>query len=369
MDDEFKKLFNSIDKLNPNATTLDDTSIADVKDYLDTGFYALNAIISADLYKGIAFNRITTLFGPSQSGKSLISARLQKSAQDKGMSVIIFDSEFDKDGRMEKSFGVDVSKVKTIPVETVEEVIVQASAILNNIIENKLFGKVLLILDSLGALSTRKEIEDATHGKVAQDMGLKAKLVKSFYRTMKGKCALSKCPFLVINHEIENPNKMYESAFKEQGGGKSIEFFSTTMLYVGKRKEKQDTTNTFDEGTALAKKVTGQTMRFFTQKNRLAIPHKEVECYLNYVKGIDPYSGLKSLLDQIPDLIYTKTKDGEKGKGYNWYLQTEKEEIMLGKYAEWQHDKQKWDDYILPALNKYVNREFAFRIHNEVTNQ
>lgn len=358
-----KSLFNSIDKINENATTMDDDSLAKISGWLSTGYYGLNAVISADVFKGIPKGRITTLFGPSQSGKSLLSANIQKAAQDEGMSVILFDSEFDKDGRMESSFGVDTSKVKTLPVETVEELIVQSTKILTKIIENNLHGKVLLILDSLGALSTKKEVEDAEgKSKVAMDMGLKAKLVKSFYKTMKAKCAISKCPFLIINHEIADPSQMYESNFKSQGGGQAIEFFSTVMVHVGKRKERQDTNNEFDTASILTKGgTTGQTMRFFTQKNRCAIPHKEMECYLNFVNGIDKYSGLKPLLD-LMDNLYLKDAKGEKGKGLTWYLQTDKEERKLGRFSEWRNDDEIWS-HILPELNKVVAKELSFKEH------
>jgi RecA/RadA recombinase len=363
LDKAFDVLFKTVDKTNEYATTLEDDSIADIKHWLHTGFYSLNAIIGADLYRGIPCGRITTLFGPSQSGKSLISACVQKAAQDSGMRVVIFDSEFDKDGRMEKSFGVDTSLVKTLPVETIEDVITQADKIFNSVMEQSLEGKVLFILDSLGALSTRKEIDDLNNGKVAQDMGLKAKLVKTFFRTMKGKTALSKCPFLIINHEIANPNQMYDSIFKQQGGGQAIEFFSSTMIHVGKTKMKQDVKDDFDESSILTKKdFSGQSLNLFTQKNRCAVPHQQVECYLNYKNGIDPYSGLKPFLDNM-DNLYLKSAQGEIGKGRTFYIKTTnaegvEEEIKLGEWKEWKNKPEVWD-IILPELNKIVKKELT----------
>lgn len=364
----FNKLFGEVDKSNKYASTLDEPGLTKISGWLNTGFYGLNAITSADVYKGIPFGRITTLFGPSQSGKSLLSALLQKDAQRQGMRVILFDSEFDKDGRMEQSFGVDTSIVKVVPVETIEDLTTQSNRILRFIMDNDLHGKVFLVLDSLAGLSSEKELKDAESTKSPSDMGLRAKAIRSFYRTIKGKCSLSKCPFLIINHEAKNPGEMYESSFKLQSGGEAIEYFSTVMLYVGKRKEKtEDKKETSEDGFTLDQllvknNITGQTLKFFTQKNRIASPHKEIECYINFDKGINPYSGLKPMLDKMENL-YLKDTHGEIGKGYTFYLKTEDDEIKLGKYKDWESNKEIWEKYLLPELNKFVNKAFAYKEH------
>lgn len=359
----FNKLFDDIDKKNPLATTLKDDNLANVSDWLSTGYYALNGIVSADLLKGIPFGRITTAFGPSQSGKSLLSALLQKSAQDKDMRVIIFDTEFDKDGRMEESFGIDTSKVKTIPVESIEQVTVQATSIFDNVIQNNLHGKVFIILDSVGALISEKEIKDIAEGKVAMDMGLKAKQFKTFLRAMKGKCAISKCPFFMINHEISNPNQLHESVFKEQGFGKAIEFFSSLMIHVDKRKKKKDDKKDADEEeTLLNKGYTGQFIRCFTQKNRMCIPHKAVELYLNFSSGVEKYSYLDQYFPLIEDQLYLKSAKGEIGSGRTYYLKDGEEEIKLGAFKDWKNDDNVWQK-IIPILNEKVKEEFAFKLH------
>tara|TARA_R110000765_G_scaffold7963_4_gene26045 strand:- start:58954 stop:60099 length:1146 start_codon:yes stop_codon:yes gene_type:complete len=361
---QFDALFAIADKSNEYASTLDDDSLASVDKWLSTGFHALNGIISTDLYKGIPCGRVTTLFGPSQSGKSLLSALIQKAAQKEGMRVILFDSEFDKDGRMEASFGVDTTLVKTMPVETVEDLIKQASKLYDTIIDNKgLHGKVLVVIDSLGALSTDKEVRDINENKVTMDMGLKAKLVKTLFKKLASRSALSKCPCLVINHEIANPGKQYESIFKDQGGGQAIEFFSSVMIHIGKTKLKEDVKNDFDVETMFTKaKTTGQNLNLFTQKNRYAMPHKQVECYLNYQNGIDPYSGLKPLLDEL-ECLYLKSAKGEIGTGRTWYIKIDGEEVKLGEWNQWKNDAEIWDTHILPELNKITGKLLGFEKH------
>lgn len=359
------KLFKTAQKLNPFATQMDDEGVlAKIDGYISTGCYAINAVFSGDLFGGVPKGRATTLFGPSQSGKSFISALLQKHAQEDGMDVIVFDTEFDKDGRMESSLGVDLSRVMTIPIETVEELIKQATKMLDEVVADESeHGKYFFILDSLGFLASEKQLEDATKkDKVAMDMGLKAKLIKTFFSNIKGKISKSKCAFLIINHEIADPNQLHESVFKKQGGGNATEFVSTIMANISAKKEKQDDTNTLDVETLMTNKnYTGQTIRVFTQKNRVAIPHKKAEVYLNYATGIDPYSGLEPFLEKL-DCLYLKDAQGNVGKGRTYYLKDGDEEIKIGAMKDWKHDKEVWDK-ILPKLNEIVKKEMGYRTH------
>lgn len=342
-------LFNEIDKLNEHASTLDSPKHTEIKEWIPTGFYALNAAISADLYKGIPCGKLITLFGPSQAGKSVLSALIQKQAQDMGKTVILFDGEWDKDGRTEISFGVDTNKVKLLPINTIEQLINQSSKILDSIIKNGLQNELVMICDSLGGLSSDKETEDTVKNKVTQDMGLRAKVIRKFYRIMKAKCAIAGVPFIIINHDSENPNQLHPSSFKTQAGGKAIEFFSQVMVYVDKRKEKHDDKNPMDVLSAMSKgSYTGQTIKFFTQKNRCAAPHKEVECYINFKTGPDKYSGLIDIIDSLDTKILEL-------KGRTYYLGDEK----LGEFKKWRHDKNTWDK-ILPVLNEAINKEFQF---------
>lgn len=360
------KLFKAAQKINSYATSLDEEPLTKISGYISTGFYALDAITSASVeHGGIPKGRVTTLFGPSQSGKSLISAMLQKNAQEDDMDVIIFDTEFDKDGRMEGSFGVDLSRVMTFPIESVEELIIQATKLLDDVVNDETeHGKYLFVLDSLGFLSSEKELKDATDkSKVASDMGLKAKLIKNFFRNIKGKVAKSKCAFVIINHEIANPNQLHESVFKQQGGGNAIEFVSTVMIHVSATKQKQDDKNDMDlESMFTNKNYTGQRINLFTQKNRCAIPHKKVECYLNFVSGIDPYSGLDGFFDKMTDILYLKDAQGNVGKGLTYYLKIGDEEIKLGKFKEWKNDGEIWKK-LFPYIEEIVVKEFKYQDH------
>ena len=359
------KLFKQAQKMNPYASQMDEESLTKVDGYVSTGLLALDAIISADIENGgIPNGRVTTMFGPSQSGKSLISALLQKNAQDQEKDVVVFDTEFDKDGRMEKSFGVDTSRVMTIPIESIEDLITQATKLLDSVVEDESeHGKYFFILDSLGFLSSEKELKDATDkSKVAMDMGLKSKMIKTFFRNIRGKVAMSRCPFLIINHEIANPNQLYDSVFKQQGGGNATEFVSTVMVHISATKQKQDTSNDKDISSMLVNKdYTGQRMNLFTQKNRCALPHKKVECYLNFSTGVDPFSGLEPFLEKL-DTLYLKDAKGEIGKGRTYYLKDGDEEIKLGSLKDWKNNKEVWEK-LIPQINEIVKKELAYKDH------
>jgi len=179
----------------------------------------------------------------------------------------------------------------------------------------------------------------------------------------KGKVSKTKCPMIMINHEIADPNQMYESIFKKQGGGNSIEYISTVMIHVSAKKEKQDAKNNVDIESIMTKGgYTGQNIRLFTQKNRIAIPHKNVEVYLNYITGIDKYSGLEGMLPLIDDVLYLKDAQGNVGKGRTYYLKDGDEEIKLGSLNDWKRNSEVWDK-ILPILNEKVKIEFGYKVH------
>jgi RecA/RadA recombinase len=361
------KLFKAAKKLNPYATTMDDTEnlLGNIKGYVSTGSYAINAIFSADMIDGgVPKGRITTLFGPSQAGKSLISTLCQISAQDDDMDVVLFDTEADKDGRMESSFGGDLSKTMVVPVESIQDLEVQSTQLLDEVIAGDEKGKYLFVVDSLGFLATEKQFKDAAKGESKADQGAKAKAIRQWLTGIRMKVAKSECAFILINHETAAVGQTYESIFKNQGGGHSIEFVSSIMANISAKKEKQDKTNEKDVETMMTKgKVgyTGQNLRIFTQKNRCAIPHKQAEVYLNFATGIDKYSGLDTLLENL-DSLYLKDAQGNIGKGRTWYLKDGDEEVKLGSMKEWKNNEEVWQK-ILPQLNEIVKRELAYRSH------
>jgi len=176
--DSLKDIFKSVDALNPDAEVLDASTLSTADEWIDTGSYALNAIISGSMYKGIPSGRITGFAGPSQTGKTLIMNKIMANAQKQGYIPVIWDSEVAVDKKSAEGAGMDTSKVKYYPVETVEDCRNQMSTFLDNVIKARETNpdlKFIATIDSLGNLASAKEIKDAAAGKEAADVGQRAK--------------------------------------------------------------------------------------------------------------------------------------------------------------------------------------------------
>lgn len=176
--DNLKDIFKSVDALNPDAEILDASTLSTAEDWIDTGSYALNAIISGSMYKGIPSGRITGFAGPSMAGKTLIMNKIMANAQKQGYIPVIWDSEVAVDKKSAQNVGMDTSRVKYYPVETVEDCRNQMCTFLDNVIKARESNpdlKFIATIDSLGNLASSKEIKDAAAGKDAADVGQRAK--------------------------------------------------------------------------------------------------------------------------------------------------------------------------------------------------
>jgi hypothetical protein len=177
---DVKKLLRGIRKIT-KSDSFENSKYSEVKEWISTGDYGLNRIISGSIYKGIPAGRVVLIGGESQSGKSFLAAQVAANAQkDLGYDLIFY---FDSEGGAMKEFfsnrGCDINKIEQVLVESVEDSIIKILSTYKQIEaykeENPNF-KCLFILDSLGALTAGKFIDDAAKGKVAQDMGARAKL-------------------------------------------------------------------------------------------------------------------------------------------------------------------------------------------------
>lgn len=167
--------FSVLDDINPNATFLDENSLSTVTSWIDTGNYALNAIISGSLYGGYPSGRVTILTGPEACGKTLFVNKGIANAQKLGMYAAYFDTENALDESTATRLGADPKKIKHCPVEVTEDCRNQIVKFLNNIVEKNLQGKVIVVLDSIGNLITAQEKKKIEDGSDTPDMGNRAK--------------------------------------------------------------------------------------------------------------------------------------------------------------------------------------------------
>jgi RecA/RadA recombinase len=340
-------LFEKVDKLNPDGAYLDENALSIVNDWIDTGCYALNAIMSGSLYKGIPVGRITGLVGPSGVGKSLILAKICANAQKKGYTPVLWDSELAFDDIMASNLGCDTTNMKVYPTETIEDTRNQISAFLDKIIETKTKKKFIIGIDSLGNLQSSKERRDAEEGKEASDLGQRAKASRSMLRVITYKAAKAGIPIIFTNHIYESM-ELYPSLIKKQSGGQGPVYLASLLIQLGVRSEKQDDKNENDKMIPIANKVSGVTLRAMTVKNRFIPPFLETELYMNFKTGLYKYSGLLELALAYGIIVQSgpvyKKADG----------------TSLGYLKDWKDNEEFWKTNIMPLLEEKINKEFVY---------
>jgi recombination protein RecA len=342
--------FKVLESLNPDAQFLDENTLSTVREWIDTGCMALNAIISGSLYGGIPMGRIIGFAGPQACGKTLMVNKIMASAQKKGMHVVYFDTENALDRETAETLGCDSSKIKHCPIEIIEDCRNQIVKFLKSVVENQLQGKIILAIDSLGNLISSREAKVIEDGKDSADMGNRAVSLKSMLRAITHAAAKANCPVVFTNHTYDNPASLYPTLVKNQSGGSGPLYMSSVLVQMSTKQErsgKSDNKNASDDITPLSKDVNGLTMRALTTKNRFVPPFLEAEMYLNFKSGISKYSGLLEMAEGYG--VITK-------QGHRYCLGEE----VLGFYKEWKDDEFTWNK-ILPLLENKLQTELKFK--------
>jgi len=252
---------------------------SDVTGFIDTGSYAFNALLSGSLYGGIPNNKIMALAGESATGKTYFALGMCKKFLDdnpEGM-ILYFDTESAVTSDMITERGLDPSRVAIFPVATVEGFRHQAISIVDKYIENKEKKPVFVVLDSLGMLSTEKEMTDTAEGKQTRDM-TRAQVIKATFRVLTLKLGKAGIPLVLTNHTYSIIGAYVP--MKEMGGGSGLKYAASTIVYLSKKKEKDGTD------------IVGGIIKCKLYKGRFTKENKDVEVQLNYDTGLNPYYGL-----------------------------------------------------------------------------
>jgi RecA/RadA recombinase len=269
---------------NEFARIVTDGTEADVSGFVDTGSYAFNALVSGTLTGGIANNKILGIAGESATGKTYFALGIagQFLADHEDGVVLYFDSEQAVTSDMIKSRGLDPSKVAVFPVATVENFRFQLIQILDNFgkLDKKDQKPIMVVLDSLGMLSTSKEMNDTAEGKEVRDM-TRSQVIKGTFRTVTLKLGKYNIPLIVTNHTYDVVGAYVPT--KEMGGGSGLKYSASTIVYLSKKKHKVN-----DE-------VVGNIIHCKTYKSRLTKENRQVDVLLNYDTGLDRYYGLVEL--------------------------------------------------------------------------
>lgn len=289
-DKKLQDVFEVLDE-TPYSTFLSENTLSNVDTWYDTGSYALNAIISGKIKDGgVPKGRVVIFAGETGTGKTLLINKILGLAQKQGVHPVIFDSEFAVDAESAKAVGLDPETTKYVPVETVEGLRNSISKFLDRVIQNGMQGKFIISIDSLGNLSSEKEQQDIIKDKSAADMGSRAKGIKSLLRTLTLKAGQAGVTVLISNHTYSDPVALYPSLIKNQSGGSGPLYMASVIVQLAKKNEKPDTDD--EEILPEARNYAGATLRALTVKNRFLPPFLESSIYLNFLKGLDKYSGL-----------------------------------------------------------------------------
>ena len=294
---------------NEYASLVEDgVEAGDVENFIDTGSYIFNALLSGSIHGGLPANKITALAGESATGKTYFLCGIVKNFLDANpdAGVIYFESESAITKQMIVDRGIDAKRMVIVPVTTVQEFRTQAIRVLDTYLaQNEADRKpMFLCLDSLGMLSTTKEVEDTTDGKETRDM-TRAQVLKAAFRVLTLKLGKAKIPMVVTNHTYDVVGSMFPT--KEMGGGSGLKYAASSIIYLSKKKEKDGT------------EVVGNIVHCKNHKSRLTVENKMVDVRLTYDKGLDKYYGLLELAEKYDIFKKVSTRyelpDGSKQFG------------------------------------------------------
>ena len=259
--------------------------IEETERFIDTGSFIFNGLVSGSIYGGVSSNRITAIAGESSTGKTFFSLAVVKNFLDSNPDgyCLYFDTEAAVNKGLLESRGIDMNRLVVVNVVTIEEFRSKALRAVDIYLKTPIEERkpCMFVLDSLGMLSTEKEIRDALDDKQVRDM-TKSQLVKGAFRMLTLKLGQANIPLIVTNHTYDVIGSYVPT--KEMGGGSGLKYAASTIIYLSKKKEKDQ------------KEVVGNIIKAKTHKSRLSKENQQVEIRLYYdERGLDRYYGLLEL--------------------------------------------------------------------------
>ena len=256
--------------------------------YVDTGSYIFNALVSGSIFGGLSGNKITAIAGESSTGKTFFALAVVKNflEQNPDGGVVYFDTESAITRSLLSDRNIPTDRVLVTNVVTIEEFRSQALRIVDNYLKAPEADRkpLMFVLDSLGMLSTNKEIDDAIADKNVRDM-TKSQLVKGAFRMLTLKLGQADLPMIVTNHTYDVIGAYVPT--KEMGGGSGLKYAATSIIYLSKSKEKD------------GKEIIGNIIKAKMAKSRLSKENQQVGIRLFYdERGLDRYYGLLELGEQ-----------------------------------------------------------------------
>lgn len=317
----------------------DGVEAGDIESFIDTGSYALNGLLSGSIHGGLPANKITAIAGESATGKTFFLLGMVKHFLDANPEggVIYFESESALTKTMIEDRGIDSKRMVIVPVTTVQEFRTQSLKLLDSYLEQSSGERkpLFIALDSLGMLSTTKEVEDTSDGKETRDM-TRAQIIKAAFRVLTLKLGRAKVPMVITNHTYEVVGSYVP--MKEMGGGSGLKYAASSIIYLSKKKDKDGT------------QVVGNIVTCKNQKSRITKENTSVDVRINFEKGLDKYYGLLELAIKygIFKQVSTRIELPDGTKQYGKTILTEPEKYFTKD--------------ILSQLDEVAQKEFKYGI-------
>ena len=320
---------------NEYASIVDEgVAAGDVNTYIDTGSYLFNGLLSGSLSGGLPSNKITALAGESATGKTYFALGMVKQFLDANpdAGVLYFESESAIPKELIESRGIDPKRMVILPVITIQEFRTQAIKILDSYLEQEEQKPLMLVLDSLGNLSTTKELQDTAAGAETRDM-TRSQIIKACFRVLTLKLGRANVPLIVTNHTYDVIGAYMPT--KEMGGGSGLKYAASSIIYLSKKKDKDGT------------EVIGNIIHCKNQKSRLTVENKMIDVRLGYQSGIDRHYGLLEFGE----------KHGVFKKSGNRYEIDGK--TLYGK-SIYDNPEKYFNDQIMDGLEEAAKKEFLY---------
>jgi len=293
-DDQFLDMASCIE--SEYGSVASEGVLGDVAGYVSTGSLSFDALLSGTIFNGgMASNKVLGLAGETSTGKTYFAlAVVAKFLKDNPTGyVFYFESETAITTDMLTSRDINTSRVYIDEVATVQEFRTHALRILDKYLALPVEKRkpLLFVLDSLGNLSTDKEIKDISEGKDTRDM-TRAQLIRGAFRVLDLRLGKANVPMIITNHTYEVIGSYIPT--KKMGGGSGLDYAADIIVFLSKTKQK-------DAGDAKGKNknTTGALITAVLKKSRLTIEDKKVDMLLDYRTGLDRYYGLLDIAEKL----------------------------------------------------------------------
>jgi RecA/RadA recombinase len=329
-----------LDKLKKNSTIKDTSILAkskffNEKDVIPTDVPMINVALSGRLDGGLVPG-LTMLAGPSKHFKTAFALLMASAYMKKYKDAVIlfYDSEFGTPKKYFETFNIDMDRVLHTPITDVEQLKHDVMAQLNDLGKD---DKVIVVLDSIGNLASKKEVDDALEGKSVADMS-RAKQIKSLFRMVTPHLTIKDIPMIVVNHTYKEIGMFPKDIV---GGGTGSYYSADTIWILGRQQDKTGT------------ELTGYNFIINVEKSRYVKEKSKIPVTVSFEGGIQKYSGLLEVA--IEGGFVQKPSNG-------WYAKVDQETGELGqKYREADtHHKDFWGELLKnEKFKEFITQKYS----------